>query len=165
MRSRSIVLLSPGRELIRQEVDTPVLVRSGGQGWQEGELSAASDADGEPFLTTEPQHPFVVHAPPLASQQDPESTIAVPGTGQSQLAEPAAQRDRRIAAGRIAVTAPGHPEGPTRPPLAHLVDLLEVADQHASRGGPQPFFRSTSWSICLSRLSSACPGSVPRPSV
>jgi YD repeat-containing protein len=44
----------PRRQLIGHEVDTPVLVRSGGQRWQDpqsgGELPAASDADCEPLF-------------------------------------------------------------------------------------------------------------------
>ncbi len=78
----------------------------------------------------------MIDGPAFPPEQHPQSPVAVSRTSHRQPAEPAPQHYRRIAVGRIAVAAPGHPEGPTRSPFAHLMDLLEVADQYAPRGGP-----------------------------
>src|ERR1700722_1165045 len=103
-----------------------------------------------------PPHPFAVDAPTLLFQTRPNALVAIarmtPGEAPDRL-------DQRVLAGALPAAVPDRrtcsSQEPAGPPLGDAMRLAKVVGGRALLGGGHHFFFATSWSICLSSISSA----------
>src|SRR6267154_5134326 len=137
---------APVGELVGDEVETPALVGDRGCLYRpprsHGPLAPAALANHQPLLAIQTLNALFVDRMALAPQQHMQPPIAEPppllGQGLQPLAKFAVIRPPGLAAhaGPIAV------DHPARPPLAHLIGLLQISRSLPMRGGRHHFFRA-----------------------
>src|SRR5580704_5132987 len=150
---------APAHQLIGDEVEHPQVVRQGRhRHWcarAHSPLAAAPLAHHQPFFAVEPEQPLVVHHEALAAQEDQKATVAEPAAFTGQRHKPLAQLGIVAPALTVAYRHALAADHPARPPLAHLMDALEVSHGLSLGSGRHHFFVSRSFNAALSSMASA----------
>src|SRR5262249_50091039 len=110
----------------------------------------------QPLLAPQPPHPLAVDPPPLAAEQRPDAAVAEPRMPPHQLQHPPHQLLLGfLPPGLFPLAGARLPQDPAGSALGPPEGLLQVPHRLAALPGTHHFFCTTSWSICLSRASSA----------
>ncbi len=144
---------------VRDKVHAPAFIdpaRSGWLGpWLARKLRPSLDPHLETLLAVQPIHPLGIHMPPLPTQQDRQPLIAITRTTHGEVPQQQPKRSWIRPKAAVSVGTPTPLSHLACPSLAGPELLLQMPHFDPSLRGPQSFFRSTSWSICLSSVRSA----------
>src|SRR5262249_45691363 len=141
------------------EIHAPLLV--GGlcrwQQWPQGAHPLPADlaAHREPFEPIQAVHAFVIDAPTFPAQQGVQSSIAIADPHTCQLAQTHTERRLVIGAAAIPIRAPMAPDHPACSPFTYAKADAHEVHQRLLLRRLYSFFRSTSWSMCRSKVRSA----------
>src|SRR5262249_2169937 len=110
----------------------------------------------QPLLPPEPVHALAVDPPTLAPQQGPDPPVAVARALTHQFQHPRHQPCPPLPGlFGLPLRRARLPQHPTGAALGDAEPLLEATHRLPALVGRHHFFCTTSWSICLSRASSA----------
>src|SRR6267154_3210774 len=150
---------APVGELVGDEVETPALVGDRGCLYRpprsHGPLAPAALANHQPLLAIQTLNALFVDRMALAPQQHMQPPIAEPPPLLGQGLQPLAKFAVILPPGLVAHAGPIAVDHPARPPLAHLIGLLQISRSLPMRGGRHHFFPSRSFNATLSSMASA----------
>src|SRR6267154_1864219 len=150
---------APVGELVGDEVETPALVGDRGCLYRpprsHGPLAPAALANHQPLLAIQTLNALFVGRMALAPQQHMQPPIAEPPPLLGQGLQPLAKFAVIRPPGLVAHAGPIAVNHPARPPLAHLIGLLQISRSLPMRGGRHHFFPSRSFNATLSSMASA----------
>src|SRR5208283_5619428 len=110
---------------------------------------------GQPFLSVEPVYALMIHLPAFSLKQDMYTLITITHPGHCQITYPYPESSLLIFSAVVLISGSAKMKHITCPPCTYLVTHLQYFNLFSLLSRLKGFFRSTSCSICLSRLKSA----------
>jgi hypothetical protein len=146
-------------QLVMDKVEAPALVRQSNhrrsRARADSPLAPFATTNRQPLFAVEALCPFPVSHQPLLSEQNMEAPITEPAPFGGKLTQPRPQRGIVRSPGAVSNGFAIRPDQPTRPTLAHAMNLNGMSDGLSPDGGRHHFFEVRSFRTALSSIASA----------